>query len=105
MVFSNKMIRSILEGYLFDEDIWQGEKFRCGFNELVKGITIELNAMADTKQHLLEIADKEQTLKAGCKEACDKLKTRRDELILGCQHHSTTSFPDVICNTCGKKIL
>ncbi len=106
MVFSNDLIKSILEDHLFDEDIFQDDKFQCGFDELVEGVTVELNAIADTERRLRDITVEERMLTEEHEKACDELQTSRNEIISQCRHLSTTCQTDksTTCDTCGKEV-
>lgn len=111
MIFSNDMIKSILEDHLFANDIYQNNKFQCGFDELVEGITIELNMIADTEHLLCQIEQERQMLQEAHQKAMHKIKVSRAEVISQCRHHSTTmtvasdgndsSTTCDTCDTCG----
>lgn len=112
MIFSNDLIKSILEDHLFDADIYQGEKFQCGFDELVEGIANELSAIAGTKRRLHDLRGEERMLTEEHEKAMGELQVSRSEIKANCQHHSTTYYPDAsggndsstTCDICGKAV-
>ena len=113
MVFSNDLIKHIMEDYLFDNDIYQDGKFQCGFFELVEGITIELNAIADTERRLQDITAEERMLTEEHEKACDELLASKIEVMENCRHHSitTTYYSEAsgkdsltTCDACGKEV-
>lgn len=101
MIITKKMITSILENHLSNDDIYQRDRLQCEFDELVEGITDELNLIVDTELRLENIKDEEQILFDAHDKAFAKLQEKRDEVIKQCPHYSTT---DNICDTCGKEM-
>jgi hypothetical protein len=112
MIFNEKMIQSILEGYLWDKDIQQDGNLQCGFQELVEGVTIELNAMQNTERLLHKIREEETMYNEEHRLSIQKLEEDRDAVIKKCKHHSTTydpggscaNKPTNICDTCGVEV-
>lgn len=111
MVFSNDMIQSILEEHLWPKDIYQDGKFQCGFEELVEGITVELNVITDTERQMNGITAEEIMLTEEYEKACDELLTSKMKVMSNCRHHLTTTGLDrpgklasTICDTCGAEV-
>ena len=111
MIFSNDLIESILTDHLFDVDIYQLGKFQCGFDELVEGVTIELNLIADTERQLKRIHDEETMFNEEHHKSMKELEEERAEVINQCKHHSTTYRRDAsgntstnTCDTCGAEV-
>ena len=106
MVFNNKLIGSILENHLSNDEIYQNGEFQCEFIALVEGITIELNVVADTERRLRRIKDEEQMLLEEHTKAFDELREEREEVIEQCRHHSTTYQTGIYntCDTCGAEV-
>lgn len=109
MIFSNDMIKNILEEHLWPKDIFQDGKFQCGFDELVEGITIELNLMADIEDQLRQLKDEEQMLKEEHVNALDDIEAARQNTKDQCRHHSTTHLENqpggsTICDMCDEEV-
>ena len=111
MVFSNDLIKNILEDHLWDKEIYQDGKFQCGFDELVEGITVELNAIADTERRLRDIKDEEQMLQEKHMKACADLQMAENEITAQCRHRSTTHHRNesdncmwTTCDICRKEL-
>jgi hypothetical protein len=106
------MIKSILEEHLWPKDIFQDKKFQCGFDELVEGVTIELNAMQDTERLLYKRREEDEMYNEEHRLSMQELEKERDKAIEFCKHHSTTydsggaeiNNPTNTCNTCGKEV-
>ena len=106
MIFNNDLIKSILEEYLWNKDIHQDGKFQCGFDELVEGVTIELNAIADTERLLKRIHDEETMFNEEHRKSMKELEEERVEVIDQCKHHSTTAQTSSLntCDICGAEV-
>lgn len=109
MIFRNEMIKSILEEHLWDKDIQQDGKFQCGFEELVEGVTEELNAMQDTERELCKIREEETMYNEEHRKNMQELEEGRDKAIEFCKHHSTTYLENqpggsTTCDTCGAEV-